>query len=378
MRSLRIFEVLEDTTNFSLPANLTWRRNLYEPLVEMGHEVFLLSAVEGRRAMQTHDRTGRSAFSEKLLSLVKAQHARAPLDLFFAYLMDGMVDPEAIDEIRKIGIPTCNFSCNNAHQFHLVDEISPHFDYSLHAEKLTAEKFRKVGARPIWWPMASNPNYFYPHQVERDIQVSFVGANYALRAQYVLHLLANGVDVHAFGPSWVSDWRAMLKRYKLALSATMNVSPKSFYRMSANLADQDLQVFLTSNFPLNVHQPISDEELVRLYSRSEVSLGFLEVYDKHDPSRSVIQHLHLREFEAPMSGALYCTGFSEELSEMFEPDKEVLVYRSKHELLDKINFTLKHPTFADKIRLAGRSRALRDHTYQRRFRDLFERIGLWH
>jgi hypothetical protein len=92
---------------------------------------------------------------------------------------------------------------------------------------------------------------------------------------------------------------------------------------------------------------------VALYSRSQVSLGFLEVYDGHDPTRPVTQHLHLREFEAPMCGALYCTGYLDELAEHFEPDKEVVVYRNQHELLDKVRFYLAHPDAAAAVRAAG-------------------------
>ncbi len=85
----------------------------------------------------------------------------------------------------------------------------------------------------------------------------------------------------------------------------------------------------------------------------------------------------MRKFEAPVSGALYCTGYMDELAELFEPDKEVLVYRNQHELLDKVSYNyLSHPTEAEKVRLAGRARALRDHTYRQRFEALFRTIGL--
>ena len=48
----------------------------------------------------------------------------APFDfLFFAYVVDGMLDPAVIAEIRRAGVAAVNFSCNNCHQFHLVREI---------------------------------------------------------------------------------------------------------------------------------------------------------------------------------------------------------------------------------------------------------------
>jgi len=41
-----------------------------------------------------------------------------------------------------------------------------------------------------------------------------------------------------------------------------------------------------------------------------------------------------------------------------------------------VRYYLAHPVQAEQIRQAGRKRTLRDHTYQRRFAQLFERIGL--
>jgi spore maturation protein CgeB len=377
---VRIFQVIEVTGNAVVPGSQTWYRNLYEPLVDMGHDVFLFSTEDGWQAMTRNDAQARARFSQKLLDTFRREHGRKPFDLFFAYLMEGMVDPSVIDEIRKTGVPTCNFSCNNAHQFYLVKEISPHFDYNLHSEKDAREKFLAIGANPLWWPMASNPKYFRPYDLPRTIAVSFVGMNYALRARYIAHLLENGVDAHAYGPGWQwgsrTRWRSIAKHCLLLAKSIMAFSPEAQAHASSVLAEHDFRRCLGARFPSNVHAPISDEELIQLYTRSHISLGFLEVYDRHDPSRTVARHLHLREFEAPMSGALYCTGYMDELSEFFEPDKEVLVYRNEQELLDKVRYYLAHEAEAENVRQAGHARALRDHTYQRRFQQLFAEIGL--
>lgn len=377
---MRIFQILEANANTAVAANQTWLRNLHEPLLDLGHEVVLFSANAGRQAMAGNDAALRSRFSQQLVEAFRAEHARRPFDLVFAYLMDGMVDPAAIDDIRRSGVPTTNFSCNNAHQFDLVDELSPHFDVNLHAEKDARAKFMAVGANPLWWPMASNPTYFKPVAVPRTVAASFVGANYALRARYIVHLLQNQVDAHVYGPGWLtgdlSRRRALTKRYYFLTLAAFSPSTVRRTWASAKLEELDFRSSVAQRFPANVHPPVSDEELVALYSRSHVSLGFLEVYDGHDPTRPITQHLHLREFEAPMCGALYCTGYLDELAEHFEPDKEVVVYRNQHELLDKVLFYLAHPDAAASIRAAGLRRALADHTYQRRFQTLFRELGL--
>lgn len=377
---MRIFQVIEGSSNAAVPGSQTWHRNLYEPLVEMGHEVVLFSVTEGRLAMQRNDEHARAVFSQKMLDTFRLENTRKPFVLFFSYLMDGMVDPTAIDEIRKSGVLACNFSCNNTHQFDLVDELSLHFDYNLHSEKDAREKFSAIGANPLWWPMASNPKYFKPMKVPRTIQASFVGGNYALRAQYIANLLENGIDAHAYGPGWVGGARtrrrSLAKRYLLLGRALLAFNPTSQSAASGQLANHDYRRGLSARYPANFHSPITDDELIALYSRSHISLGFLEVYDRHDPSRAVKQHLHLREFEAPMSGALYCTGYMDEIAEMFEPDKEVLTYLNQHELLDKVRYYLAHPAQGERVRRAGRKRALAEHTYHIRFRKLFGELGL--
>lgn len=377
---MRIFQVLESSANERIATNRTWYRNLYEPLIDLGHDVVLVDAGMGAQAMRRNDAALRATFSQQLLDRFRNEHTRQPFDLVFTYLMDGMVDVGAIDEIRRAGVPTCNFSCNNIHQFDLVDELSPHFDFNLHAERDAAPKFASIGANALWWQMASNPKYFKPYATPRTIQASFVGANYALRARYIAHLLEHNIDVHAYGPRWVggarSQWRAVAKHYQLLLRAVLARTPDTQYQTSANLADHDFRHALSTRFPENVHEPISDEELIHLYSSSHISLGFLEVYAHHDASRPVLQHLHLREFEAPMSGALYCTGFTDELAEFFEPDKEVIVYHNQHELLEKVRYYLDHPDAARVVREAGHQRALREHTYHHRYKTLFDELQL--
>ena len=61
---------------------------------------------------------------------------------------------------------------------------------------------------------------------------------------------------------------------------------------------------------------------------------------------------------------------------MFEPGEEILTYQDEGELLDKVKYYLKHEDEGESIRIAGRQRALKDHTYQRRFEQLFREIGL--
>jgi spore maturation protein CgeB len=77
-----------------------------------------------------------------------------------------------------------------------------------------------------------------------------------------------------------------------------------------------------------------------------------------------------------MCRTCYLTGHSDEIQEFYDIGREVDTYRSAEELVDKAKFYLGHPDVAESLRDAGYRRALRDHTWKRRFEDLFQKIGL--
>jgi hypothetical protein len=305
---LRIFQVIEARAAGGLSENLTWYRNLYEPLVELGHDVVLVPADDGRAALRSGDADARSRFSDAVAERFRLEQARDPFDLIFTYLMDGMIDPGAIDVLRDSGVPVCNFSCNNIHQFGLVEHIAPLFTLNLHAERDAAVLFEAVGADHLWWPMASNPTYFAPRALPETLDATFVGGCYGLRPGYIMQLLDAGFDVHALGPKWtletpVKRLKRWGRRELILTKAALAASVDAQFRLTAAAREIDAHRRLAATYPDHLHPPASDDELIALYSRSKISLGFLEVYDEHDPSLGAKKHVHLREFEAPMCGA---------------------------------------------------------------------------
>lgn len=378
---MRILLVLAPEATGGVTGSRVWLRNLYEPLLDLGHDVELVDATPAAQARSCGDSRLRTLFSEYLWLAFLEKHRRASFDLVFTYLMDGMVDPSVIDAVRERGVPTCNFSCNNTHQFDLVESLSPHFDFNAHSEKDAAAKFRAIGATPVWFPMAANPTYYKPMDITRVHDVTFVGQRYAKRPAYIWHLLENGVNVDVYGPGWrlsregrAGELRRFARRTQLAVAAVTAAEPTQRATASARLAWLDAAERLRRKYPAAMHGPVSDNEMVRKYSESCISLGFTEVFDQHDPSLVVKRHLHLRDFEGPMCGALYLTGDCEDLAEFYEPDVEVLVYRNEDEMLEKAKYYLIHLEAADKVRRAGLARARRDHTYHQRWAGLLAQL----
>jgi spore maturation protein CgeB len=72
---------------------------------------------------------------------------------------------------------------------------------------------------------------------------------------------------------------------------------------------------------------------------------------------------NMRLFEATGVGTCLLTDWKSDLKEIFEPDSEVVSYRSADELVDKVGWLMSRPAEAAKIAAAGQRRTLRDHTF---------------
>lgn len=389
----RIFLCIESSTNPQVSGSLTWERNFASTLRQMDQDVVLLSAEAGRIAMTENSESQRAEFSRRIVESFTEAHQQKPFDLAFFYLMDGMCDPACITDISRLGVPTCNFSCNNIHQFYLVRDISRYFDLNLYAEKDAGQKFESIEVNSLWWPMASNPDVFHPIDVaNREPVATFVGGRYATRLDQIHQFLEQGCPVKVYGPGWcpAGDERlpeemsrvqktrmhlGALRRVALGTDEAPVVAEPAPQRRFHDWQEVLLQTS-RDRYPDAYHPPVSDRELIAMYSRSAVSLGFLEVFDQHDPTLARLKHLHLRDFEAPMAGALYVTDYSDELTEMFEPGTEVLAAKTLEEKIDWIQYYTAHPAAGEPIRLAARKRAVADHSYEYRFRQLFDHLGV--
>jgi spore maturation protein CgeB len=70
---------------------------------------------------------------------------------------------------------------------------------------------------------------------------------------------------------------------------------------------------------------------------------------------------NMRLFEATGVGTCLVTDWKENLSDFFEPDREVVTYRSAEECAEKVHYLLSHDAERRAIAQAGQKRTLRDH-----------------
>lgn len=89
--------------------------------------------------------------------------------------------------------------------------------------------------------------------------------------------------------------------------------------------------------------------------------------------RGTVEHRYannMRLYEATGVGTCLVTEDHENLSEMFDPGREVVAYASDAECVEKMRNLLKNAEARSQIAAAGQRRTLRDHTYRRRMQEL--------
>ena len=89
----------------------------------------------------------------------------------------------------------------------------------------------------------------------------------------------------------------------------------------------------------------------------------------------VVLACNFRDFEIPHSGSMLLTQHSDELSDFFEPNKEVISFKNEYEMIDKARYYTTNLAEARGIAAAGMKRAHSDHNWENRFKTLFDHIN---
>jgi spore maturation protein CgeB len=81
-------------------------------------------------------------------------------------------------------------------------------------------------------------------------------------------------------------------------------------------------------------------------------------------------------FETAGCGAFQIADWKPALPELFVPEREVVTFRTRSELKEKVDYYLRHPDEREAIAARAEERAHRDHSYEARFQTMFQILGL--
>ncbi len=299
---------------------------------------------------------GKEKFNEELLETVKKEKP----DLVFAFMLSDEFDPKVLQEIKKITTSLAWFA-DDSWRFYNYSRYWAHlFTWVATTYSWTPALFKKYGqpnvVRSQW---AANANTYKPTGLNDSSKIQpdvcFVGGWSKPRQKLVDALISRGVKVSVFGGGWaggrVSD-EEMLRLFSASkINLGLNPSPGYFNKNS----------------------------LGRLFARRSVN-KFVPDFHLLSNIRCLlsrgIPQIKARHFEIPACGGFVITSMADDLDKYYTPGKEIVIYSDLDDFVEKINYYLKNGEERKSIAKAGYERTIREHTYEKRFLDIFKHIGL--
>ena len=107
-------------------------------------------------------------------------------------------------------------------------------------------------------------------------------------------------------------------------------------------------------------------EMPKIFHLSKINLNFT--------SKPIRSGLPLRIWDILSAGGFVLTNYQTEIPEYFEIGKEIEIFSSKEELIDKISFYLVHDEERKKIAGNGYERAKREYSLDVRIEEMLSRI----
>lgn len=258
-------------------------------------------------------------------------------DLLFVTKGLGIL-PETVSAIRKEGVVTVNWFPDDPHAFEESKKIAPFYDFYFTNDSALIPDYREAGQKNIHFlPFCCDPLVHKKVQLPEEekkkygAEISFVG-QWNKPRQKLLETLAD-FDLKVFGPGWG-------KRVK-------------------------------KGSPLygKVFDPVYVAEVAKVYSASAVVLNI------HLWFGSFTHGVNVCLFEAAGCAACQVCDFQEQIPELFLPEKEVVIFRSESELVQLVKRLTADKEKVSEIGANAQVRAYRDHTYEKRMREVLDICG---
>lgn len=308
---------------------------------------------------------GKKAMGELLIKKIKQDDP----DLLFCYLLNDELEKETIFYItNKTRTKTFNWFADDHWRVPVYSRYwAPLFTMVSTTDADAPYLYKKYGINNVFktqW--GANIHLYKPQEFKtanvekRNIQISFVGKKYGNREKYINSLISNGLSAGAFGTGWSNG--------RVSFDDMLSIFSQS--KINLNFSETYL-TGLGSKFKL----------LAKLFfqkTKSGYEFTGRHFSDNLLSAKGVMKKpIKGRVFEVPACGGFLLTGLSDDdIGEYYLPDKEIVVFNNLPDLVEKCNYYLKHESERVAIAKAGYERTLRDHTYERRFKDIFKALEI--
>lgn len=331
-------------------------QNFYEVLRQMeGIEAEFFAVDEKISAV------GRDALNTQLIETI---HEKQP-DLLFCFLFTEEIKKETIAYItNKTKTKTFNWFADDHWRFPIYSRYwAPLFTLVATTDSQAVPKYHRLGiTNVIKTQWAANTFLYKPQDPAKNknvYQITFVGKNYGHRGKYIQLLQANHLPAQGFGKDWSSgtvDFQTMLEIFSFSkINLNFTESPYTTWKDWGKLLAKLFLKKELGKFKFNVHNFFPNLESARGAQRRQIK-G--------------------RTFEVPACGGFLLTADADNLRDYYEDGKEVVIFNDKNDMIEKCKFYLEHEAERKQIARAGYERTIKEHTYEHRFREIFQRLEL--
>lgn len=223
-----------------------------------------------------------------------------------------------------------------------------------------------VERRPVQAKNIGNakiPKLFWIHHADNRLS-----ENYALAKQYKpdIMLMSHSLQLAKHFPAPVRffpfamdrtffNCSIPLCRRELDLAFVGNNNAKQYPSRNENL--KAIEFYFQKQYKLSLHSKVFLRDLGKLYGNSKIVFNQTADY---------LKTFNMRIFEGMGCGALVLTDLVPEQGTMFNDGQYYVVFRNRNDLMDKLDYYLKHLDKAQVIATAGYKYLLANHTYEHR------------
>ena len=320
--------------------------------------------------------------NEKLKEKIKMGN----YDLFMTDQRLSTLFVETVEFIKTIGIPRILIHFDNLMEPYRHVGYGKYFDAVMLLNKDNNSIYKKYGTKCVFAPYASNPYFFKDLRDNNKIvnKICFAGTPYGTRCIPLNMLLRNELNVDLYANSKSIEQAniagaSLSSKEKISIlfnKMRYKVGRKIIFGAIASKFKKNERLLKNSQF-LSIYDAVSLTKTNELYSNYSLSISMPEARNTGYLKRPV-NIVHLRNFEIPMSAGLQISRYMPELAEYFEEDKEIVFYRNAEELCDKVKWYTdpSHQGIVNTMKTNARNRAENEHTWYKRFKKVFNEIGL--
>ncbi|MFF2483986.1 glycosyltransferase [Paenibacillus sp. NPDC058071] len=260
-------------------------------------------------------------------------------------VLDGLqFDVSHADAMRQAGIRTAIWMTDDPYYTEMSVGIVPHYDVVFTLEKNCVELYRSIGCPSVHYlPFCASPEQFQPVNTERGRRkdITFIGSAYYNRVRY-FNAAASYLSARNTLISGI--WWDRLDRFDLL---------KDRIKLDNWMDPQETGLcYNASKIVINMHRAHNDPE----HNRN--SFGVTAA----SPNP--------RTFEIAACAAFQLCDVRDDLAFFYKPDVEIATYSSPQELVEKLDYYLRHEEERREIALRGYWRTLREHTYASRLQTM--------